>query len=417
MVTGIRRIGIVLVLAASLPTLIAAQTRQALPLTETLPLQVVVLAADVHFPAGMAELPDGSIIVGSSNPVGGSYFQSTGEILRFAGDVDPTIVATDLPGAITSVARLDEFVFVTTVSRPSPQITILRKSGEWSEPLVEQGHVSFGFRGFSHETYGLAVRPGPNGSIELYFNVGASGNDTAGGAVQLGGLLDSLITVDAALYRSIVTDSGDSVTLSEPELIATGIRNTMGFGFHPETGDLWITDNGIDGLEDVWSSHSADELDVIRAAEIGGDPEDFGFPDTYTRYPGGELVGSTGIAPHVAFLPIDSMENEGAASLAFTPSSLQPLIGNLVFVGFHGQYDLHGLENEENALLAVDLDTAEVSVVVRSGQIGVGHLDSLLATEDALYIADLCADSSLGTAEPCGVLYKLVAIEQSTTET
>ena len=116
----------------------------------------------------------------------------------------------------------------------------------------------------------------------------------------------------------------------------------MAFGFHPETGDLWITDNGIDGFEDVWVSYSADESNVIPAAEIGGAVEDFGFPFTYTLYESGEVVGSGGIQPVVAFVPLGGAENEGVASLAFTPAGFASGFGQGVVVGFHGQYDKCG---------------------------------------------------------------------------
>ncbi len=54
------------------------------------------------------------------------------------------------------------------------------------------------------------------------------------------------------------------------EIYARGIRNSVGFDWHPETGDLWFTDNGRDWLgEDI----PPDELN--RAPEAG---MHFGFP-------------------------------------------------------------------------------------------------------------------------------------------
>ena len=34
------------------------------------------------------------------------------------------------------------------------------------------------------------------------------------------------------------------------EVVATGIRNSVGHDFHPETGELWFTDNQVDGMGD-----------------------------------------------------------------------------------------------------------------------------------------------------------------------
>ena len=54
------------------------------------------------------------------------------------------------------------------------------------------------------------------------------------------------------------------------EIYAEGIRNSVGFTWHPETGDLWFTDNGRDMLGD---DLLADELN--RASQQG---QHFGYP-------------------------------------------------------------------------------------------------------------------------------------------
>ena len=37
---------------------------------------------------------------------------------------------------------------------------------------------------------------------------------------------------------------------SNIETVARGIRNTVGFDWHPSTGELWFTDNGRDRMGD-----------------------------------------------------------------------------------------------------------------------------------------------------------------------
>lgn len=59
------------------------------------------------------------------------------------------------------------------------------------------------------------------------------------------------------------------------ELYADGIRNTVGFDWHPETGRLWFTDNGRDGMGD---NVPPDELN--RVTERG---QHFGFPYLHGR--------------------------------------------------------------------------------------------------------------------------------------
>ncbi len=57
---------------------------------------------------------------------------------------------------------------------------------------------------------------------------------------------------------------------SGKEIVATGIRNSVGFTWDPETGEMWFTDNGRDMLGD---DVPPDELNHLRS--IGAH---FGFP-------------------------------------------------------------------------------------------------------------------------------------------
>lgn len=56
------------------------------------------------------------------------------------------------------------------------------------------------------------------------------------------------------------------------EIVARGVRNSVGFDFHPRTGELWFTDNGRD-----WAGEDGfdDELNRVPAGMIGAD---FGVP-------------------------------------------------------------------------------------------------------------------------------------------
>ncbi len=64
------------------------------------------------------------------------------------------------------------------------------------------------------------------------------------------------------------------------EIFALGIRNVMGLALHPETGELWETENGPQG---------GDELNIIRAGK------NYGWPViSYGRAYSGDLTGETG---------------------------------------------------------------------------------------------------------------------------
>jgi glucose/arabinose dehydrogenase len=54
------------------------------------------------------------------------------------------------------------------------------------------------------------------------------------------------------------------------EIVARGVRNSVGFDFHPKTGELWFTDNGRD-----WQAENGPEDELNRVSKVG---ENFGFP-------------------------------------------------------------------------------------------------------------------------------------------
>lgn len=93
------------------------------------------------------------------------------------------------------------------------------------------------------------------------------------------------------------------------EIMARGIRNTVGFDWHPQTGELWFTDNGRD-----WAGNDGpeDELNVIRKGREGafyGFPycHANGVPDPDIRKPdpcAGVTLPAATTGPHAAGLGI-----------------------------------------------------------------------------------------------------------------
>ncbi len=90
---------------------------------------------------------------------------------------------------------------------------------------------------------------GPDG--KLYFNIGAPQNISMPSYIQA-----TIMRVDPKTKQM--------------ERIATGVRNSVGMAFHPETKKLWFTEHGLD-----WRGENGpnDELNVVSK-----EGENFGFP-------------------------------------------------------------------------------------------------------------------------------------------
>jgi glucose/arabinose dehydrogenase len=368
----------------------------------------------------MAVLQDGSLLVGvNTPPPGGSYFEASGALLRLA-DADDDGIADDageliysnLPGFTTAVRRAGDLVFVAS---GSCVISVLRQGATPASPLALEGSLSLSFPvGWSHTVSNLTAReaPGQPGRFELYFNIGAKANEIASAeSIPISGLVVANADADS-LYRVIIDDTGASLVASGLERVASGLRNAFGAAFQPSTGDLYLQDNGIDGLINANEPLSADELNRIQAASVGGAVEHFGFPERYVEYRTGTLVGSGGIDPAIAFQPVpmpDGAESEGAADVVFAPAGFPIGLREGVFVGFHGRFSQVGLANEENPLVYVDLGSSEHFHFIGNDEPNIGHPDSLAVSEDSLFVADLSSATGLSTPGS-GAVYRIRAL-------
>ena len=131
---------------------------------------------------------------------------------------------------------------------------------------------------------------------------------------------------DYAVIARLNLDGGDF------EIIARGIRNSVGFTWHPETKQLWFTDNGRDWLGD---DLPPDELN--HASTVG---QHFGYPYCH----GGFLLDpeygegkkcSNYVAPVQKLLP-------HAASLAlhiYSGKQFPETYKGHVFIAEHGSWN------------------------------------------------------------------------------
>ncbi len=110
--------------------------------------------------------------------------------------------------------------------------------------LVYDGYPKDGHHGWKYIAFG------PDG--KLYVPVGAPCN-----------ICESKNPIYTSITRIDVNNP-------KPEIYATGVRNTVGFTWHPNTNELWFSDNGRD-----WLGDDEPPCELNRAARQG---MHFGYP-------------------------------------------------------------------------------------------------------------------------------------------
>ncbi len=130
-------------------------------------------------------------------------------------------------------------------------------------------------------------------------------------------------------YAQIIRMNPDG---TDRETFASGIRNSVGFTWHPVTGDLWFTDNGRDMLGD---DKPACELNHAPRQGLH-----FGFPYCHAgeildpKFGGGRKCGdyrspARKLGPHVAPLGVKF----------YTGDMFPPEYRNQVFIAEHGSWN------------------------------------------------------------------------------
>jgi putative membrane-bound dehydrogenase-like protein len=157
---------------------------------------------------------------------------------------DHRIIAEDLDMPV-GVAFRNGSLYVSAVDRILRYDSIEDKLAAPPEPVV----VTDAYPSDKHHGWKF-IAFGPDG--KLYVPVGAPCN---------------ICLSEDSIYASITRIDADG---SDREIVAHGVRNTVGFDWHPETGELWFTDNGRDMMGD-----DMPDCELNRLAKKG---DHFGYP-------------------------------------------------------------------------------------------------------------------------------------------
>jgi glucose/arabinose dehydrogenase len=135
-------------------------------------------------------------------------------------------------------------------------------------------------------------------------------------------------------FASIMRMKPDGTGL---EVFARGIRNTVGFDWHPQTGEMWFTENGRD-----WMSDRLPPDELNRAPRQG---MHFGFPYVHgSRIRDPEYGGKapTGLE----FAPPEAELDPHCAALGmrfYTGRMFPPEYQGQIFIAEHGSWNRYNL--------------------------------------------------------------------------
>lgn len=215
----------------------------------TLPLNTIKLPAgfrievfaEVENARSMAMSPSGTLFVGNRNEDKVYAIKDTNG--DFKAD-KKWVIASGL-NMPNGVAFKDGDLYIAEVSKISKFPGIESKLDNPGKPVtVYDKYPSEAHHGWKYIAFG------PDG--KLYVPVGAPCNICESKDPQ---------------YASITRMNADGTGM---EVFASGVRNTVGFTWHPETKEMWFTDNGRDMLGD---DIPPCELDVATKAG-----QHFGYP-------------------------------------------------------------------------------------------------------------------------------------------
>lgn len=244
----------------------------------TLPpgFSIHLYADNVPGARSMTISPSGTLFVGTRRE--GKLYALIDSNHDFVADLRYTLAeGLNMPNG---VAFRDGALYVAEINRILRFADIERQLQNPPVPEVistaypEDGHHGWKFIAF-----------GPDG--KLYVPVGAPCN---------------VCLPEQDIYASITRMNADG---SGQEIVARGVRNTVGFDWHPDTGELWFTDNGRDWLGD---NLPPDELNSAPTSGMH-----FGFPFCHGKgivdpdYGGGKDCNDytppvQELGPHVAAL-------------------------------------------------------------------------------------------------------------------
>jgi glucose/arabinose dehydrogenase len=261
--------------------------------------QLSVYTDDVPAARSMALGSQGTLFVGTRKgnvyAVGGATANGTRQVRVIARNLNQPNGVAFRDGAlyVAEVSRIVRYDAIESTLDNVPKPKVVRAD------FPKDGHHGWRYIAF-----------GPDG--RLYVPIGAPCN-----------------VCNQPNYAVITSMNPDG---SDREVFARGVRNTVGFTWHPTTHELWFTDNGRDYLGD-----DTPPCELNRAARAG---LDFGFPYCHGRDIKDPEFGRLGDCSKITS-PVQLL-GAHVAPLAvkfYTGKAFPERYHNLLFIAEHGSWN------------------------------------------------------------------------------
>lgn len=330
---------------------------------------VIEVYAEVNNARSLAMSPEGTLYVGNRN----------GDKVYAVRDTDGDnkadkrwVIASGL-NMPNGVAVQGGDLYVAEVSRITKYPTIESNLGKAITPVVvKEDYPTETHHGWKYIAFG------PDG--RLYVPVGAPCN---------------ICKSEDEVYASITSINKDG---SDRKIIASGVRNTVGFTWHPVTKELWFTDNGRDMLGD-----DVPPCELNRAPQAGlhfgypychggtiSDPE-FGSKEPCSKF----TKPAQNLEAHVAPLGIKF----------YTGNNFPAEYKNQAFIAEHGSWNRSTKSGYRVSLVRVnDNTTATAYETFASGWLDDATQKSWGRPVDVLVLKD---GSMLVSDDQAGVVYRI----------
>jgi len=207
--------------------------------------------------------------------------------------------------------------------------------------------------------------------------------------IAIGAPCNICLEADYAQIRRMRADGSDE------EVIAEGIRNSVGFTWHPDTKELWFTDNGRD-----WLGDDQPPGEVNHAAKKG---QHFGFPYCH----GGTVVdpeygkgkSCKNYAPPAQALPAHVAP---LGIIFYTGKQFPEKYQNQIFIAEHGSWN-----RKKKSGYKISLIELEENKPVSYTDFAIGWKQGEEAWGRPAYLLNMPDGSLLISDDKNGVIYRI----------